>query len=105
AGQVGDADAPETLVESEARERFQELQHNLDAEGATLDRFFQITHQTPDDLVAMMRAEALRAVKIDLALRAIALDEQLEPTPEALDEELARLAAASGRPPPRPPAQ
>jgi trigger factor len=99
AAQVADADVPETLAESEARERFQQFQHNLESEGATLERFFQITHQTPDDLVAMMRAEALRAVKIDLALRAIALDEQLEATPEAVDAELARLAADSGRTP------
>jgi len=99
AAQVADADVPEALVESEARERFQQFQHNLEAEGATLERFFQITHQTPDDLVAMMRAEALRAVKIDLALRALALDEQLDATPEAVDAELARLAADSGRTP------
>ena len=99
AAQVADADVPETLAESEARERFQQFQHNLESEGATLEKFFQITHQTPDDLVAMMRAEALRAVKIDLALRAIALDEQLEATPEAVDAELARLAADSGRTP------
>jgi FKBP-type peptidyl-prolyl cis-trans isomerase (trigger factor) len=45
----------------------------------------------------MMRAEALRAVKVDLALRAVARDEGLDATPEALDDELARLAKATGR--------
>jgi trigger factor len=97
AAQVADADVPETLLDAETREHFQEFQRNLESQGASLDQFFQVTHQTPDDLVEMMRAEALRSVKIDLALRAVALDEQLEATPEALDDELARLAKGSGR--------
>lgn len=97
AAQVADSDVPATLLDAEARERFQAFQANLESQGASLEQFFQITHQTPDDLVAMMQAEALHAVKVDLALRAVALDEQLEATPEALDEELARLADGSGR--------
>ena len=97
AAQVADADVPESLLDAETRERFQEFQRNLESQGASLDQFFQVTHQTPDDLVEAMRAEALRSVKVDLALRAVALDEQLEATPEALDDELARLAKDSGR--------
>jgi trigger factor len=99
AGQVADTDVPEALFEAETRERFSDFQHNLESQGATIDQFFQVTHQTPDDLVEMLRQEARQSAKIDLALRAVALDEQLEPTPEAFDEELARLAASSGHTP------
>jgi trigger factor len=97
ASQVADVDVPESLLDAEARERFVEFQQNLETRGATLEQFFQITHQTPDDLVEMMRTEALRAVKVDLALRAVARDEGLEATPEALDAELVRVAEGSGR--------
>jgi trigger factor len=99
AGQVADADVPDTLLEAETRERFSDFQHNLESQGANIEQFFQVTHQTPDDLVEMLRQEARQSAKIDLALRAVALDEQLEPTPEAFDEELARLAASSGHTP------
>jgi len=99
AEQVGDAEVPESLLDAETRERFQEFQQNLESQGASLEEFFRVTHQSPDDLVEMMRTEAIRAVKVDLALRAIALDEQLEPTAEALDEEVARLAKETGRTP------
>ncbi|HEV3328378.1 MAG TPA: trigger factor [Acidimicrobiales bacterium] len=99
AGQVADVDVPDTLLEAETRERFSDFQHNLESQGATIDQFFEVTHQTPDDLVAMLRDEALRSAKIDLALRAVAQDEQLEPTPESFDEEIARLAASSGHTP------
>ena len=99
ASQVADVDAPEALVDAETRERFQDFQRNLEGQGVTFDQFFAITHQTPDQLVEALKLEALRAVKVDLALRAIALDEQLAPTPEALDDELAKLAAQGKRTP------
>ena len=47
----------------------------------------------------MLRDEARRASKVDLALRAVAAEEHLEPTPEAMDEEIARLAEGSGHTP------
>lgn len=99
AAQVADADVPDALLEAESRERFSDFQRNLESQGATLEQFFQVTHQTPDDLVAMMREEAQRASKIDLALRAIALEEGLEATPEAIDDEITRLAGSSGHTP------
>jgi trigger factor len=92
ADQVADAEVPEPLLDSETSERFQEFQRSLEQQGATLEQYFQATRQTPDDLVAMLRGDALRSVKVDLALRAVALDADLEATPEALDEEVVRLA-------------
>ncbi|HEV3213277.1 MAG TPA: trigger factor [Acidimicrobiales bacterium] len=97
AAQVADADVPESLYDAETSERFQEFQRSIEGQGSSIERFLQLTHQSPDDLVAIMRAEAMQSIKVDLALRAVALDEQLEVSPEALDEELTRLAGASGR--------
>jgi len=94
ASQVADADAPEALVDAELRSRLEDLQRTLEAQGMSFDRFFAVTHQTPDDLVEAVRIDALRAVKVDLALRGVAADEDLAPTPESLDEEIATLAAA-----------
>lgn len=94
ATQVADADAPEPLVDSELRSRLEELQRTLEQQGMSFDQFFALTHQTPDELVEAVRVEALRAVKVDLALRGVAADEHLEPTPESLDEEIATLAEA-----------
>jgi trigger factor len=97
ASQVADADVPESLYDAETSERFQEFQRSIEGQGSSIERFLQLTHQSPDDLVAIMRAEAMQSIKVDLALRAVALDEQLEASPEALDKELTRLAGASGR--------
>ena len=43
------------------------------------------------------RAHAVRAIKGDLALEAIARAEGLEATPEEIDREIGQLAEASGR--------
>jgi trigger factor len=96
AGLVGDDDVPEALLEVELRDRFSDFQQTLGAQGATIDQYLQITHQSADDLVEMLRGEARRTSKVDLALRAVAVEEDLEPTPEALDEEIAKLAEGSG---------
>jgi trigger factor len=99
ASQVADADAPESLVESEARERFEELRSNLERQSVSIEQFMEITHQTPEDLVAAMRDDALRAVKVDLALRAVAAEEELGADDEALDEEIVTLSGQVGRTP------
>ena len=50
------------------------------------------TGQTGDDLIGALRAEAFRAVKVDLGLRAVVLAEQIEVTDEQLAEEIGRMA-------------
>jgi trigger factor len=59
-----------------------------------LEQFLQATGQTPDQLLAAVRTDAQRAVKIDLALRALVKAESLEATDEEIDEELVKTAEA-----------
>ena len=58
--------------------------------------FLQVTNQTPEDLLATLRQDAVRAVRVDLAMRALVAAEHLEATPEEIDEELERTATAMG---------
>jgi len=55
-----------------------------------------VTNQTPEDLLATLRQDALRAVRVDLAMRALVAAEHLEASPEEIDEELERTAEAMG---------
>jgi FKBP-type peptidyl-prolyl cis-trans isomerase (trigger factor) len=43
-----------------------------------------------------LRQDAVRAVRVDLAMRALVAAEHLEATPEEIEEELERTAAAMG---------
>jgi trigger factor len=87
---------PEVLVESETSERLHDLGHRLSEQQLNLETFLQVTNQTPDQLLATLRQDALRAVRIDLAMRALVKAEDLDPTAEEIDEELVRTAASMG---------
>ncbi len=87
------ADAvPESLVQDETNERLHDLGHRLEQQKLNLDTFLQVTNQSPDQLLATLREDATRAVRIDLALRALVRAEDLEPSDEEIDEELATTA-------------
>jgi trigger factor len=92
AGLVDDADVPEVLVDSEVNERLHDLQHRLEAQKLGLGEYLQATGRTPDDLLAAVRADAQRAVKADLALRALATAEDLTVSDDELDSEIAGMA-------------
>jgi trigger factor len=89
---VADDDVPEVLVDAEVNERLHDLQHRLEAQKMGLGEYLQATGRTPDDLITAVRVEAQRAVKADLALRALAEAEELTLTDEELDDEIATMA-------------
>jgi trigger factor len=92
AGLVDDGDVPEVLVDSEVSERLHDLQHRLEAQKLGLGEYLQATGRTPDDLLAAVRVDAQRAVKADLALRALAEAEELGLSDEELDDEIVAMA-------------
>jgi trigger factor len=85
---------PTVLVDAETNERLHDLGHRLSEQKMNLEMFLQVTNQTPDDLLATLRDDATRAVRIDLAMRALVKAEKLDPTQEEIDEELETTAAA-----------
>jgi trigger factor len=92
AGLVDDGDVPDVLVDAEVNERLHDLQHRLEAQKLGLGEYLQATGRTPDDLLAAVRVDAQRAVKADLALRALADAQELTVTDEELDAEIATMA-------------
>ena len=92
AGLVDDGDVPEVLVDGEVNERLHDLQHRLEAQKLGLGEYLQATGRTPDDLLAAVRVDAQRAVKADLALRALAEAEELTVTDDELEAEITSMA-------------
>jgi trigger factor len=99
ASQIADADVPPALVETESAERFREFQQTLERAKMSYEQFFNFTHQDPTEFADQLREEAQRGAKVDLALRAVAVQESLAPTDEQLEEELERLAVSVRRTP------
>jgi trigger factor len=93
---VSEEAVPEILVVSETNERLQELGQRLTQQKLTLETFLTITNQTPDQLLESLRQDAVRAVRVDLAMRALVRAEKIEPTVDEVDEELEKTAVAMG---------
>ena len=92
---------PDPLVEAEMERRLHDLAHRLEAQGADLGQYLQATGRSPEEFEVDLREGATRAVKADLALRAVADAEDLQASDEDLDQEVARIAEATGTKPPQ----
>lgn len=87
---------PEALVTAEMQDQLQNLAMRLQAQGLDLDQYAAITGQDPESMVAELREGAVQAVKVDLALRAIADAEGIEAGDDDLEAEYERLAERFG---------
>ncbi|HUP68805.1 MAG TPA: trigger factor [Acidimicrobiales bacterium] len=94
-----DDEAPEPLVQPEMERRLQDMSRRLEAQGASLPDYLAASGTAEEELVEELRTESVRAVKADLALRALAEAENLIVADTELDEEVERLAKRLGQKP------
>jgi trigger factor len=90
-------EVPEALVGADMERRLHDLHHRLEAQGATITQYMEATGTSQEELVAALREQAVASVKADLALRAVADAEALDPTDAEVDAEIARLAERTGQ--------
>jgi trigger factor len=89
-------DPPEALVDTEVRERLHDLGHRLEQRHISLEQFLQASGRDRDGLLAELQADAGRAVRADLALRALADAENMEVSDADLDAAVAEMADQAG---------
>lgn len=89
-------DPPRPLVGQAMQDRLQEMAMRLEAQGLTLEQWFELSGTSQQDLVEDVRTAGTQSVKVDLALRAVAEAEQIDVTDAELDEEFVRLATRYG---------
>ncbi|HWD24704.1 MAG TPA: trigger factor [Acidimicrobiales bacterium] len=92
-------DAPEVLVDQQTNSLVRDLVYRLAESRIGLPEYLSAIGQESDEFVAGLRVQATREVKADLALRAIAKAQDLEPEESDLDEEVVHLAGHSGQTP------
>jgi trigger factor len=89
-------DPPESLVDTEVRERLHDLGHRLEQRHISLEQFLAASGRDRDGLLAELQADASRAVRADLALRALAEAENMEVSDAELDRTVADMAEQAG---------
>lgn len=87
-----DVDLPEALVESRAREMWQQLTHALGHQGVSKDAYLRVTGKREEDVVADARPDAERALRREAVIAAVIETEGIEPSEEDLHASLERSA-------------
>jgi trigger factor len=88
---VGD-ELPEAMVASEVQARLQDFAMRLSAQGVDAQQWLDASGTSAEQLMEEMREAAVQAIKVDLALRAIADSESLSASDEDVDDEVAAIA-------------
>jgi trigger factor len=88
---------PEAMVDADLNQRVQGTVQQFQAQGIDLGQWLAATGQGPEDFIESMRGAAVEAVKVDLALRAVADAESIEVEPYDFDAEYARMAMQYGQ--------
>ena len=91
---IPEDDVPESLVVAETDERLHDLGHRLAQQKLDLATFLKVTNQSDQELLEKLRADAVRGVRVDLALRGIVRAEGLEPSEDEITDELVETANA-----------
>ena len=87
-----DAPAPDSMVSGDLQSRIQNTVQQFQANGISIDQWLSMTGQSADDFVSALKEQSVKSVKVDLALRAVAVAESLEVTDDELNAEYARIA-------------
>jgi trigger factor len=85
---------PDTLVNQEMERRLHDLAHRLEEQmkGLTIPQYLAMTGQDQQEFVDGLREGAHEAVRADLALRAVIVQESIEATEDELTIEIERVA-------------
>ena len=87
-----EADIPEAMVETQLDRVAEDFSYRLAMQGMEFESYLKMTGMTKDQFRQVFKPQALRQVKIRLALEKIAELEGLEVTDEDLNAEFAKLA-------------
>ena len=87
-----DIDPPESMVQADLQGRVQNTVQQFQAQGISVDQWLQVTGQDPATFIESLKVLSEKAVKVDLALRAVGAAEGLEVTDDDINAEYARIA-------------
>lgn len=95
-GALIDVDPPQALIDTEVRYRVDDMAQRLAQSGIGFETYLQMIGQSVEDMIDQMREPAADAVKVDMALRALAVAEGLEATDDDVNNEFDQMAEMSG---------
>ena len=87
-----EVEIPQCMIDERAEAMIRDYEMSLMQQGITLDRYFEITQTSMDDLKKQFEGQAKTRVKTNLVLEAVAKAEGIEATEEEVEQEYTKLA-------------
>jgi trigger factor len=88
-------EAPESMVAADLQHRVENTVRQFQMQGISIDQWLQMTGQDAASFVESLRPQSVKAVKVDLALRAVVEAESLQASDDDVENEFAIIAARS----------
>ncbi|SDH76538.1 trigger factor [Alteribacillus bidgolensis] len=85
-------DIPDAMISTEMDRMMQEFDQRLQAQGMSLDMYYQVAGTDEEGMKEQFKPEAEKRVKMNLTLEAIADAENIEATDEDAEKELEKMA-------------
>ena len=85
-------DPPEAMVDNDLRARVQNTVQRFQSQGISIEQGLAATGQSSEQFIEALRGQSVQAIKVDLALRAVATAEALEATDDDIEREYQRIA-------------
>lgn len=86
-------DIPEPMIEAQTKQMTQEFVQNLQRQGLSLEHYMQLTGYTPQKILNDIRPQALKRIQSRLVLEAVVDAENIKPSDEEYENEIANIAA------------
>ena len=87
-----EGEIPDQMVDNEAQNMIREMDMRLRQQGMDFNTYMKYTGMDQNAVLEMYKPEALRRIKMRLALEKIAKLEKIEPTDEEIEEEYKKMA-------------
>lgn len=85
-------DIPGAMIERQIDNEVNDFSYRLQFQGLNIDKYFELTNTTMEDLRDQMKENAEKVVKTDLVLETIGKKEGIEAKDEEVEEELEKMA-------------
>ena len=87
-------DIPEAMLMTQCRQMLDDFSRRMQSQGLSMDQYFQFTGMTAEKMMEDMKPQALKRIQTRLVLEKVAEVENIQPTEEEVNEEIAKMAEA-----------
>ncbi|HIZ22528.1 MAG TPA: trigger factor [Candidatus Blautia faecigallinarum] len=85
-------DIPEPMIQTQVSQMADDFSRRMQAQGLSMEQYFQFTGLTMDKMMEDMKPQALKRIQTRLVLEKIAETENIQPSDDEVNEEIAKMA-------------